>query len=258
MAYGALSRAADRPHGEFDFKSLASRHDGLFTYALKRGSLLYAQGQPADCIFHLDKGRIQLTVARPPGKSAIIGILEAGDLCGEGCLAGEPVRSLAATCVADSEVTRMPAASAIRAMQQDAEFAEACLGYFLHRGARLTDRLISQLFDSSEQRLARILLLLSNYGARGRGPAIIRDLDQEALAQMIGTSRSRVNYFMNKFRGLGYIDYSADIMVHRSLLNVVSGDAPPRAAGSRKRRAVEQIGASGELFGDAWQGRPQP
>ena len=256
MAHGALFRAADQPHGEFDFKSLASRHDGLFTYALARGSVLYAQGQPADCIFYVDKGLIRLTAPGHPGRNSVIGILEAGDLCGEGCLGGEPERSFAAICIVDSEVTRMPAASAIRAMQQDAEFAEACLGCFLHRSVRLTERLISQLFDSSEQRLARILLLLSNYGARGRRTAVVRDLGQEALAQMIGTSRSRVNYFMNKFRDLGYIDYRGDIVVHCSLLNVVLGDAPPRATESRKRSINEQIGTSGEFSGNAWQGRP--
>jgi CRP/FNR family transcriptional regulator, cyclic AMP receptor protein len=246
MAYGVVFRAADQLHGEFDFKSLASRHDGLITYALKRGSLLYSQGQPADCIFHVEQGRIALTVLGGPGSEAIIGILQAGDLCGEGCLAGEAARSTAALCIADSVVTRMQATSAIRAVRQDAEFAEACFAYFLQRSVRLTERVISQLFDTSEQRLARMLLLLSNYGKTGRRAVVIRNLDQEALAQMIGTSRSRVNHFMNKFRDLGHIDYDGDIVVHSSLLNVVLGDLPPEATAGQPGDANRQIETSND------------
>lgn len=241
MGHGALFHAADQPHGGFDFKSLTSRHDSLITYALRRGSLLYSQGQPADCIFYVEQGRIQLTVLGASGKEAIIGVLGGGDLCGEGCLTGESARSSAAICIADSTVTRMPVASAICAARTDAQFAEACFGYLLRRSVRLCERLISQLFDSSEQRLARMLLLLSNHGKRGCKTVVIRNLDQEALAQMIGTSRSRVNYFMNKFRDLGYIDYDGDIVVHGSLLNVVLGDTSAGPTTDRNRGIDRQI-----------------
>lgn len=240
-----------------DFKSFAERHDGLTTYALKRGDTLYSRGQPADCMFYVEQGRIQLTVLGSLGKEAIIGILEAGDLCGEGCLAGERLRASAATCIADSVIMRMEATSALRAVRQDAEFAEACLAYFLRRSVRLTERLVSQLFDSSELRLARILLLLSNYGKRGRRTVVIRNLDQEALAQMIGTSRSRVNYFMNKFRDLGYIDYDGEIVVHSSLLNVVLGDGTLTASADRNSGVNQEAGPSKEFSASPWQECPR-
>jgi CRP/FNR family transcriptional regulator, cyclic AMP receptor protein len=257
MSQGALFHTSDQPRGAFDLKSLVLRHDGLITYALKRGSLLYSQGQPADSLFYVGQGRIHLTVVGTLGREAIIGVLEGGDLCGEGCLAGECIRASAATCVADCVVTRMEAASAVRALQQDPEFAEACLTYFLNRTVRLTERLISQLFDSSEQRLARILLLLSNYGKNGRRAVIIRNLDQEALAQMIGTSRSRVNHFMNKFRDLGYIDYRGDIVVHSSLLNVVLGDVALGSTADQDRAVDREVPSTTEFSGNAREAQPR-
>jgi len=223
MAPSALMPANGPPCGRFDLVSFARRHGGVTKYALGRGSRLFAQGELANEMFYLDQGQIQLSVISVQGRRAIVGILTAGDFCGETCLAGEPKQLATATCIADSVVARIAQPIVTRAIQQDPGFAEFCVTYFLNRSARLTERLISQFFDSSESRLARILLQLSNHGSE-RGPTVIRNLDQEALAQLIGTSRSRTNYFMNKFRELGHIRYDGYnyVVVHDSMSQVVS------------------------------------
>jgi len=210
----------------FDLESFAAKFGGTTTSTVKAGTSLYRQGERADCLFYLQAGQVQLTVVSPEGKQAIIAVLNAGDFCGEGALISEKLWVSTATCLADSVVARIERANVIRAIQQDPLFAEFYLVYILNRTVRLRDSLISQLFDSSERRLARILLLLANYGTEGRKETVIGNLDQEALAQMVGTTRSRVNHFMNKFRKLGYIDYNGDIAVHSSLLNVVLQDQP--------------------------------
>ena len=223
MVPSAVIPATGSPFGGFDLASFARRHGGVTKYALRRGSSLFSQGEPANDMFYLDHGQIQLSVTSVQGRQAIVGILTAGDFCGESCLAGEPKRPATATCIADSVVARIAQPIVSRAVQQDPGFAEFCVTYFLNRSARLTERLISQFFDSSESRLARVLLQLSNYGSE-RGPTVIRNLDQEALSLLIGTSRSRTNYFMNKFRELDYIRYDGNnyVVVHDSLSEVVS------------------------------------
>ena len=226
MGQGAVIDAADLAPGRLNLEAFGSKFGGVTRSRHKSGDLLYDQGQPADCMFYLEQGQIQLAVLSAQGKQAIIGLLDAGDFCGEACLVGDQVRASAARCSADSDVARLDGPNMVRAMQQDQRFAEFCLAYFLDRTVRLTERLVSQHFDSCELRLARILLLLANYGTEGRPTTVIRNLDQEALAQMIGTSRSRVNYFMNKFRDLGFIDYNGQIVVYSSLLNVLRHGNP--------------------------------
>jgi len=240
---GAVMHVADLASGGLNLQSFESKFGGVTRSRHKSGDLLYEQGQPADCMFYLEQGQIQLAVRSAQGKQAIIGLLTAGDFCGEGYLVGDKVRSSAARCIADSAVARLDGANMVRAMQQDLRFAEFCLTYFLDRTVRLTERLLSQHFDSCEQRLARILLLLANHGKEGRATRVIRNLDQKALAQMIGTSRSRVNYFMNKFRDLGFIDYNGHIVVHGSLLNVVQHDGPPRRHAGRMSASTAGISA---------------
>ena len=184
------------------------------------------QGDAADSIYYIKKGQIQLTVISMQGKEAVIAVLGAGDFCGEGCLVGEPLRMATATTMTQCVIVRLEKAIVIRAIHEDREFSEFLVTYVLKRTARLTDNLVDQLFNSSEKRLARILLLLANYGKEGRTETVINDVDQETLAQMIGATRSRVNFFMNKFRKLGLIEYNGRINVHSSLLRVVLHDQP--------------------------------
>jgi CRP/FNR family cyclic AMP-dependent transcriptional regulator len=153
-------------------------------------------------------------------------VLGTSDFCGEGCLVGEPLRMMTATTMTQCVVVRLEKATVIRAIHEDPEFSEFLVSYLLKRTARLTDNLVDQLFNSSEKRLARILLLLANYGKEGRTETVINNVDQETLAQMIGATRSRVNFFMNKFRKLGLIEYNGRINVHSSLLRVVLHDQP--------------------------------
>lgn len=218
----------------FDIDLFVSRYGGSTGLKFKANAVLYAQGEPADCLFYIQDGQVQLTVVSAQGKEAIWDVLRQGDFCGQGCLAGEQLRVSTATCKTDCVVARLEKASVIRAIQQDPLFAEFYVTSILNRTVRIRDSLISQLFDTSEQRLARILLLLANYGKEGRHDHVIGRLDQEALAQMVGTTRSRINHFMNKFRRLGYIDYDGDIAVHSSLLNVALHGHADDAAENRK------------------------
>jgi CRP/FNR family transcriptional regulator, cyclic AMP receptor protein len=209
-----------------DLGNFAARFGGVTRLAFKSGAQLFAQGEPANCLFFIQEGQVQLTVVSSHGKEAILSVLGAGDFCGESCLSGGKARISTAVCIADTAVARLERANIVRAIREDALFAEFFIVCVLKRAFHLRDNLLSQLFDSTERRLARTLLLLANHGKNGASGSVINNLDQEALAQMIGTTRSRVNYFMNKFRRLGYIDYNGRIDVHGSLLDMVrSNDA---------------------------------
>jgi CRP/FNR family transcriptional regulator, cyclic AMP receptor protein len=206
----------------FDAETFAARYGGVTRIAFPSGAVVYRQDEQPDCMYHLQQGQIQLKTASPKGKERILAVLNAGDFCGESCLIAGMPRLSTAICVTDCVFIRFETASVIRAVHEDARFAEFYLGKVLGRIDRWSDRIISQLFDSSEQRLARILLLMADYGKDGqKGTVIIKNIGQETLAQMVGTTRARVSYFMNKFRKLGYIDYNGHIAVHGSLLSVV-------------------------------------
>jgi CRP-like cAMP-binding protein len=212
----------------FDVDSFAARYGGVTRSAFKAGALVYSQGAPADAVFYIVHGQIQLTVLSDQGKEAIIGILDAGDFCGEACLIGERMLVSTATCLANSSVARLERTAVMQAIHADPHFAEFYLVYTLIRSVRLRDSLIGHLFYSSEGRLARTLLLLADNGGDCGGDAVIGKIDQEALAQMVGTTRSRVNFFMTKFRKLGYIDYNGHshhgINVRRALLHAALRD----------------------------------
>jgi CRP/FNR family transcriptional regulator, cyclic AMP receptor protein len=195
---------------------------------------VFSQGDVADCIYYIKRGQVQLSVFSMEGKEAIIGLADAGDFCGEGCLVGEPLRLSTATTATECVIARLEKVAALRAIHEDHDFSEFLVTYVLKRTARLTDALVDQLFNSSERRLARVLLLLANYGKEGRIETVISKIDQETLAQMIGATRNRVNYFMNKFRRLGLIDYNGHIHVHSSLLSVVLHDQPLAAPDGQK------------------------
>ena len=204
----------------FDVEAFAATYGGVTVSRLKAGTLLYSQGEPADALFYLQEGQIQAVVVSTQGKEGILGVLDPGTFCGESCLLGNRVRLSTATCITDCIVARLERANVICAFRENPATAELFVVFTLTSVVRLRESLISQLFDSSEQRLARVLLVLANYGKEGRRENVIRNVDQEALAHMLGTTRSRVNYFMNKFRKLGYIDYNGSIVVHNSLLDV--------------------------------------
>jgi len=214
----AVASGAFEAKQAFDIEAFVARYGGTTRCAFRAGERLFVQDEPSKRLFYIQEGQVQLTVVSAQGKEAILSILGAGDFCGESCLVAGRARTGTATCIADSLVAKLDRASVIRAIRQDAAFAEFFLVRVLFRASGLRESLLSHLFDSSEVRLARVLLRLANYGKGGREGTIIRAIDQEALAQMIGTTRSRVNYFMNKFRRLGYVDYSDSIVVHGALL----------------------------------------
>jgi CRP/FNR family cyclic AMP-dependent transcriptional regulator len=190
----------------------------------RKGQAIFSQGDPAEAVFFLERGKVKLTVLSQQGKQAVIALIEPGNFFGEGCLAGQPVRMSTATALTDCAIVPLPKAAMLRALQEDARFAEGFTRYLLSRNIRIEEDLVDQLFNSSEKRLARILLLLANFGKEGRPERVVPKISQETLAEMVGTTRSRVSFFMNKFRKLGFIDYNGGLEVHSSLLHVVLHD----------------------------------
>ena len=190
----------------------------------KRRSTVFAQGDPADSVFYILKGKVKLTVVSKEGKEAIVALLDTGSFFGEGCLAGQPRRMASATAVSDCLLLSVAKKALIRLLQEQPEFSELFVRFLLARNIRYEEDLVDQLFNSSERRLARILLLLSHFGKEGKPEKIVPKISQEDLAQMVGAARSRVNHFMNKFRTLGFIDYNGGLEVNSSLLSVVLHD----------------------------------
>jgi CRP/FNR family transcriptional regulator, cyclic AMP receptor protein len=196
------------------------------TIAFRKDQVLFAQGDPADSVFYIQEGKVKVCVVSEQGKEAVVAILSAGDFCGEGCLAGQSVRIASVVAMADGIAARMERSAVIRLLRDEQEFSKLFTTHLLARNIRVEADLVDQLFNSSEKRLARLLLILANFGKEGRPEPIIPLIDQETLAEMIGTTRSRVNFFMNKFRQLGFIDYNGHLEVHSSLLSVVLNDTP--------------------------------
>jgi CRP-like cAMP-binding protein len=185
---------------------------------------IFRQGDPADAVFYLQKGKVQITVTSRQGKEGVIAILEPGDFFGEGCLAGQPLRLAAASAIEESSVVRIEKAKMVRLLHDQPDFAEMFLAFLLSRNIQVEADLVDQLFNSSERRLARMLVLLAHFGKEGRMETVIPKISQEVLAAKVGTTRSRINFFMNKFRKLGFIEYNGELKVHSSLLNVVVHD----------------------------------
>lgn len=188
--------------------------------------VVYSQGDPADAIFYITRGKVKITVISEQGKEAIIAVLGPKEFCGEGCLAAQPFRMATATLMTDCEIMRLDKVAMTKVLHEEPIFAEMFLAYLLTRTMRVEEDLVDQLFNSSEKRLARALLLMANFGKEGKPEPIIGKVSQETLADMIGTTRSRVSFFMNKFRRLGFISYNGTIEVHPSLLSVVLSDSP--------------------------------
>ena len=212
---------------KFDPKTFLSTLDGgrkIATFAKKE--TIFSQGDSSDAVFYIQKGKVKLTVVSKIGKEATIGILNDGAFFGEGCLTGQALRLCSATAMTDCSVMKINKKSMIEVLHQEHAFSDLFVAYLLSRNIRYEEDLVDQLFNSSEKRLARILLLLAHFGKEGQPETVIPKMSQESLAEMIGTTRSRVSFFMNRFRTLGFIDYDTEngLQVHSSLLNIVLHD----------------------------------
>lgn len=194
----------------------------------KRDRPVFSQGDPAGAIFYIQMGKVKLTIVSKQGKEAVLGILGTGDFFGEACLAGQPMRMASATTMSACSIMRLEKRAVVRLLKTDPDFSEFFLQYLLSRNIRIEEDLADLLFNSSEKRLARLLLLMANFGTDGEIEPVIPKISQETLAEMVGTTRSRVSFFMNRFRKLGFIEYDghnkSGLHVHSSLLNIVLHD----------------------------------
>jgi len=205
---------------------LATVGEGRTVLAFHKNETVFSQGDTADTVFYIQKGRVKVVVLSEQGKEAVVGILEPGQFFGEGCLSGNPLRISTTTALEECAITAITKTAMLAALRSKPQLSELFMSYLLKRNSRIEEDLIDQLFNSSEKRLARLLLLLANFGKEGSLQPIKVRVSQETLAEMIGTTRSRVSFFMNKFRKLGLISYNGEIEVHNSLLNAVLHDKP--------------------------------
>ena len=209
----------------FDPKAFLTRvNDGRSVESYRRKQAIFSQGDPADAVFYVQEGRVKVTVVSKQGKEAIVALLGADEFFGEGCLAGQPLRMSTVTATEDTTILRLRKKAMVRLLHTDQRFSELFTTYLLSRNIRYEEDLVDQLFNSSEKRLARVLLLLAHFGKEGKREPVIPKISQETLAGMIGTTRSRVSHFMNKFRKLGFIKYNGGLLVRSSLLNIVLYD----------------------------------
>ena len=205
---------------------LAKVGEGKTILEVRKDQIIFAQGDVANTVFYIQKGRVKVVVISEQGKEAVVGILEPGQFFGEGCMNGHSLRIATTTAMEECLITAITKTAMLAALQDEPKFSELFMAYLLTRNSRIEEDLIDQLFNSSEKRLARLLLLLANFGKEGRPQPISPNISQETLAEMIGTTRSRVSFFMNKFRKLGFISYNGKIEVNSSLLNAVLYDKP--------------------------------
>jgi CRP-like cAMP-binding protein len=211
----------------FDPQAFLSKVNGGRAIAeYRKDKTIFRQGDPSDAVFYIQSGKVKTTVVSEEGKEAVVALLGTGDFFGEGCLTGQPQRLSTVSALTECVIVRISKTDITRVIHEEPAFAELFIAHLLARNSRVEEDLVDQLFNSSEKRLARTLLLLANFGKEGRPEPIIAKVSQETLAEMIGTTRSRVSFFMNKFRKLGLIDYNGSIEVHSSLLNVVLRDQP--------------------------------
>ena len=209
----------------FDPSAFLSRiDDGKTTRAYRNKQVVFSQGDAADAVFFIESGKVKLTVVSARGKEAVVGVLEKGSFFGEGCLAAQPLRMSTASAIQPTCLTRLGKSSMVALLHREPEFAESFTAYLLSRNVRIEEDLVDQLFNSSEKRLARTLLLLAHFGKESRPETVIPKVSQETLAAMVGTTRSRVSFFMNRFRKLGFIHYNGGLQVNSALLTVVLRD----------------------------------
>jgi CRP-like cAMP-binding protein len=222
---------ATKRRAPFDTKSFLARvGEGRSIGKYRKSQIVFSQGDAGDALFYIRKGKVKLTVVSEQGKEAVVAILGTDDFFGEGCLAGQAQRIATVTAMTDCVIARLEKSIVLRVIHDEPAFSEMFIGHLLGRAIRVEADLVDQLFNSSEKRLARMLLLLANFGKESKPEPIIAKISQETLAEMIGTTRSRVSFFMNKFRKMGFIQYNGGvdggIEVHSSLLNVVLHDQP--------------------------------
>ena len=223
--YAGREKMKSRKKPLFSAKSfLAKVGNGRSVRRHGTGQTIFSQADPADALFYIQKGRVRLTVISNRGKQAVIAILGVGDFFGEGCMAGQSVRMSSAAAMCECSLVRLEKAAAMAVIHNEPAFSELFLHYLLSRNIRIEEDLIDQLFNSSEKRLARVLLLLAKFGKESEPETVIPKMSQETLAEIIGTTRSRVSFFMNRFRKMGFIDYKKGLEVHSSLLNVLLKD----------------------------------
>jgi len=217
--------AATRKRREFDPATfLATMGQGRKNLVLRKKRVIFAQGDRADAVFYIQEGKVKLTVVSKSGKEATLGILNPGDFFGEGALAGQTVRMGFAVSITECQLLRIEKKAMMLALHREHTFSDMFVAYLLERNIRYEEDLVDQLFNSSEKRLARMLLLLAHFGKDGVPESVVPKISQETLAEMVGTTRSRVSFFMNRFRKLGFIHYNGGLQVHSSLLNVVLHD----------------------------------
>jgi len=210
------------------FLETAAKGRVITTHSKKH--VIFAQGDAADAVFYIKKGKVKVTVVSAQGKEAVVAIMGVDEFVGEGCLIGQPKRLATASAMTECVMMRVDKAEISRVLQNEPAFSQMFVSHILTRNARIEEDLVDQLFNSTEKRLARVLLLLANFGKEGRPEPINAKISQETLAEMIGTTRSRVSHFMNKFRQLGFIDYNGHLEIHSSLLSVVLNDQPNAVA----------------------------
>ena len=222
-----------RTKATFDPKKfLAKVGEGKTVSKYGKDQIVFSQGEAADAVFFIQQGNVKLTVVSEQGKEAVVAMLGPGHFFGEGCLNGHPLRMATTRAVGECLITRLEKAIMIATIHNEPEFSELFISYLLARNSRIEEDLVDQLFNSSEKRLARLLLLLANYGKDGRPEPIVGKFSQETLAEMIGSTRARVSFFMHKFRKLGFIEYNGKLEVHTSLLNMVLHDKPEIKTGN--------------------------
>jgi CRP-like cAMP-binding protein len=213
------------PKPPFDLRVFLSKANGGRTTAdYRTNETIFVQGDTAAAIFFIKEGKVKLTVVSKQGKEAVVAILKDGDFFGEGCLAGQQLRMATAIAISDCSVMKLEKAAVVRLLREEPSFSELFLAHLLSRNIKIEEDLVDQLFNSSEKRLARVLLLLANFGKEGNQLTVTPKISQETLAEIVGTTRSRVNFFMNRFRKLGFIDYNGGLKIHSSLLNIVLHD----------------------------------
>ena len=205
---------------------LATVNGGRTVSHYRENQKVFSQGDQADSVFYIQEGKVKVTVVSERGKEAVVAIHGKGDFFGEGCLSGQPRRLATVAAMTECVIMRLDKASIVRVLHDEPKFSEMFMSYLLARNARVEEDLVDQLFNSSEKRLARLLLLMANFGKEGRPEPVIAKISQETLAEMVGTTRSRVSAFMNKFRKLGFIEYNGHLEVHNSLLSMVLHETP--------------------------------
>src|SRR3989449_4420979 len=216
-----MARKKDAP---LDLRTSLAKARGGTSKEYRKKQIIFSQGSPADAVFYILKGKVKLTVLSTRGKEAVVAILGTGDFFGEGSIAGQPLRMATATTMTEGSILRVQKEAMMRMLRSEPAFSEIFMSYLLSRNTRIEEDLVDQLFNSSEKRLARILLLLTRFGKDGRHEAVVPRISQETLAEMVGTTRSRVSFFMNKFRKVGFIDYNGGLQVHSSLMNIILHD----------------------------------